>query len=61
MNHQMMLHVHKDGTDAPTLLVVAHDFEGEKENRKQLFGKFFANDIPKKFSISRSKSTHTEN
>mgnify|MGYP006973392046 FL=1 len=55
MHHRMILRVHNDGTDAPTLLVVAHDFGGEKENRKQLFGKFFANDIPKKFSISRSK------
>ena len=34
LNHHMMLHVHKDGTDAATLLVVAHDFDGEKENRK---------------------------
>ena len=32
----------------------------EKENRKQLFGKFPADDITNKFSIS-SKSTRTEN
>ena len=38
----------------------ANNFVGEKENRKQLFGKFSANDIPNKFSIS-SKSTQTEN
>ena len=31
---------------------VANDFVEEKENRKQLFGKFSANDIPNKFSIS---------
>ena len=37
LNHYMMLHVHKDGTDAPTLVDVANDFVGEKENRKQLF------------------------
>ena len=60
LNHYMMLHVHKDGTDAPTLVDAANDFVGEKENRKQLFGKFSANDIPSKFSIS-SKSTQTEN
>ena len=53
LHHHMILHVHNDGADAPTLLVVAHDFEGKKENRKQLLGKFFANDIPKKFSIDQ--------
>ena len=59
LNH-FMLHVHKDRTDALILVDVANDFVGEKENRKQLFGKFSANDIPNKFSIS-SKSTQTEN
>ena len=56
----MMLLVHKDRTDALTLVNVANDFAGEKENRKQLFGKFSANDISNKFSIS-SKSPQTEN
>ena len=60
LNHLVMLHVHKDGTDAPTLVDVANDFVGEKENRKQLLGKFSANDIPNNFSIS-SKSTQMEN
>ena len=60
LNHHLMLHVHKDGTDAPTFVDVANDFVVEKENRKQLFGKFSANDIPNKFSIS-SKSTQREN
>ena len=60
LNHLMMLHVHKDRTDALTLVDVANDFVGEKENRKQMFGKFSANDIPNKFSMS-SKSTQTEN
>ena len=55
LNHLMMLHVHKDRTDALTLVDVANDFVGEKENRKQLFGKFSANDIPNKFSISQSQ------
>ena len=55
-----MLHVHNDGTDAPTLVDVANDFVGEKENQKQLFEKFSANDFPNKFSIS-SKSAQTEN
>ena len=60
LNHLVMLHVHKDGTDAPTLVDVANDFVGEKENRKQLLGKFSANDIPNNFPIS-SKSRQTEN
>ena len=60
LNHLTMLHVHKDGTDAPTLVDVANDFVGEKENRKQLLGKFSANDIPNNFPIS-SKSRQTEN
>ena len=60
LNHLMMLHVHKDRTDAPTLVDVANDLVGENENRKQLFGKFSANDIPNKFIIS-SKSMQTEN
>ena len=60
LNHYKILHVHKDGTDAPTLVDAANDFVGEKENQKQLFGKFSPNDIPSKFSIS-TKSTQTEN
>ncbi|XP_068671396.1 uncharacterized protein [Montipora foliosa] len=50
LNHLMMLHVHKDRTDALTLVDVANDFVGEKENRKRLLSKFSANDIPNKFS-----------
>ena len=30
LNHHKMLHVHKAGTDAPTLVDVANDFVGEK-------------------------------
>ena len=37
-----MMHVHKDRTDALTLVDVANDFVRVKENRKQLFGKFSA-------------------
>ena len=51
----MMLHVHKDGTDAPTLVDVANDFNGETENRKQLFGKFSAKDIPKSSLFRQSQ------
>ena len=55
LNHLMMLHVHKDRTDAPILVDVTNDFVGEKENRKQLFGKFYANDIPSKFLFRQSQ------
>ena len=42
LNHLMMLHVHKDRTDAlaPRVVDVANDFVGEKENRKQLFKRY---------------------
>ena len=60
LNHHMILHVHKGETDALTLVDVANDLVWEKENPKELFGKFSANDIANKFSTS-SKSTQTEN
>ena len=60
LSHLMMLHGNKDGIDSPTLVDVAKDFVGEKENRKNLFGKVSANGIPNKFSIS-SQLTQTEN
>ena len=47
LNHLMMLHVHKDRADAITLVDVANDFVGKKENRKQLFGKFLRERYPK--------------
>ena len=58
--NELILILSLDRTDFLTLVDVANDFVGEKENRKQLFGKFSVNDIPNKFSIS-SKSTQTEN
>ena len=56
----MILHVTRDGTDAPTLVDVTNEFVGGRENLLQLFGKFSANDILNKFSIS-SKSTQMKN
>lgn len=50
LNHHMILQVHKDGTDALTLVDVANYFVGEKENQKQLFGKFFCEGYPKRVS-----------
>ena len=43
----MMLHVHKDRTDALTLLNVANDFVGEKENPKAIVGQIFQGRYPK--------------
>ena len=48
LKHHMMLHVHKDGTDAPTLVDVANDFVGDKENWKKIFWKIFRVRYPKK-------------
>ena len=55
----MMLHVHKDRTDTPTLVHVANDFVGEKENRKQLFSKFSAGErYPNETSSLFRQSQH---
>ena len=54
----MMLHVHKGGTGALTIVDVANDFVWEKENRKQSFVKFSANDIANKSSISSKCNTN---
>lgn len=43
-----MLHVCKDRTDVLSLVDVANGFAGEKENRKELLGKFTENDVPDK-------------
>ena len=59
LNYHMMLHFHKGGTDAPTLVDVADDLVWEKENPERLFGKFSANDTVNKFFIS-SKLTQME-
>ena len=41
LNHLMMLHVHKDRTDALTLVDVANDFiEGEKETESNCLANF---------------------
>ena len=47
LNFLEMLHVQKNRTDAPTLVDVANDFVGKKENRQQLFGKLFRGRYPK--------------
>ena len=59
VNHYMMLHVHEDVTDAPTLVDVANDFVGEKENRKQLFGFFFNLSLGRTYSRIKIYFNHS--
>ena len=54
LNHLMMFHVHKDRTDALTLVNVANDFVGEKVNRKQIFRERY----PKKVLYSVKVNTN---
>ena len=58
LNHLMMLRVHKYRTDALSLVDVANDFVGEKENRKKLFSKF-STKISQTSSLFR-QSQHTQ-
>ena len=58
LNHILVLHVHRDRTDKIDLMTAANEFVGQHENRKQLFGRFTANDMPRKLSFL-SKSTQT--
>ena len=41
LNHLMMLHVHKDGTDAPTLVDVGNDFVGGERKPKAIAWQIF--------------------
>ena len=59
LNHLMVLHVHKDRTDNINLVDAANTFVGEKNNRKEMFGKFTSNDMPPKRLSFQSKSTQT--
>ena len=47
LNHLMMLYVHKDRTDALTLVDVANNFVGEKENRKAIVWQIFRERYPR--------------
>ena len=40
LNHLMLLHVHKEMTDALSMIDCANDFVGSSEHRLQIFGKF---------------------
>ena len=40
LNYLMMLHVHKDRTDVLTLIEVANDSAGEKENESNCLANF---------------------
>ena len=39
LNYLMLLHVHKDGTDALDLMAILNDFVGESEHRSNIFAK----------------------
>lgn len=47
LNHTMMLHVHKEKTDALSLVNVANEFVFGSEHRLKLFGKFTEVDLQK--------------
>ena len=47
LNHLMMLHIHNDRTDALTLVDIANDFVGEKENRNIIVWRIFREGYPK--------------
>ena len=51
MNHFIVLHVHRDKTDAINLIDVANNFVGDNETRKSMFGKFSNNDLPRKSKL----------
>lgn len=54
----MMRHVHRDKTDTINLVAAAHQFVDKQENRKQLFGTFTSNDLPRELSLV-SRATQT--
>ena len=58
LNYLMTLHVHRDRTDTIDLVAAANQFVGKQENRRQLFGTFTSNDLPRKLSLV-SRSTQT--
>ena len=58
LNHLMLLHVHKELADGIDMVEVANLFVGDKQRRKQLFGKFSKNDLPMKSTCTfASKAT----
>ena len=61
LNHLMILHVHKDRTDALTLVDVANDFiGGEKETENNCLANF-PRTISQTSSLFSSKSTQMQN
>ena len=54
----MVLHLHRDKTDAINLVDVANDFVGDNETRKSMFRKFSNNDLSRKSKLE-TKSFQT--
>ena len=48
INHLMLLHIHKEQLDNIDMIVVANEFIGRLDNRKQIFGKVSQRYMPKK-------------
>ena len=59
LNHVMLLHVHKERTDALSLIDMANDFVSGSEHRLSIFGKFEETDNRKTQILVKSKSTQT--
>ena len=57
LNHMMMLHVHKERTDALDLIDVANDFVSLSEHRLSIFGKFQETDYKRAQVLVKTKST----
>lgn len=51
-NHLMKFHVHRDRSDTIDLVAEANQFVGKQENRKQFFGTFTPNDLPRKLLLT---------
>ena len=59
LNHLMILHVHKNKTDALDLISIANTFVRESSDRNERFGTFKRGDLQKRY-IQRDASTQTK-
>ena len=57
LNKNMMLHVHKDRTDALNLIDVTNDFIDGLEYRLSIFGNFQETDLKRAQVLLKAKST----
>ena len=57
LNHIMLLHVHKDRTDALDLIEIANQFVDGSDHRMTIFGTFKDTDFRNSSTLVESKST----